>query len=161
MQLTAFRREFNIARWGLDASVCVAAAMSLPSLIRILIFPLEIGPVTVTVLLVSAFVITFSYVLSSVLGKWVIRIRSWSFVWTAVAGSALCAIAQVVQALPATIENHSRYAADASLTFYLIRESFLLFTFVVFFLGSFSLIATVGVRFLWFAFHRLFGWKEV
>lgn len=160
MQLTEFRREFNKNRWGLDVIVCIAAAMSLPILIRIWTFPLKASPLDVTQLLTGFIGITFVYLLGSVLGKWLVRIRSMSFVWTAVVGSVLYAIVKTVLVLPGEIEHHGRFFADSTLTGYLIKYLVPPFIFVVFVFGGFSLIATLGVRLFCVAF-RLLGSKEV
>ena len=155
MQLTEFKYEINKARWGIDVIVCIAATISLPLLISIWTFPLESSPLTFTGLLPVAVAVAVIYFLSSIIGKWVVRVRSRSFVWTAVAGALLCATVQVVLALPDAIEYHSRLVLDKSLTHYLIVYSAPRFFLLAFVLGGFSLIATVSVRLLLAVFRLL------
>lgn len=148
MQLTGIRREFATARWELDVVICVAAALSLPFLMRILAFPLKAAPITITQLIAGATAITLAYLLSALLAKWLIRIRSWSFVWVALVGSMLYAIVRVMAGLPAENEYHSRFLTDISLTAYLYNYSVGTFIFVAFFFGGFSLIVSSFARIL-------------
>ena len=148
MQLTEFSREFGKARWGLDVLVCIAAAVSLPFLIGIWTFPLDASPVTFSGFMAGTAAIAFAYLLSSLLGKWIMRISSWSFVWVAAGGSVLYAIVRVIEDLPAAIDYHNRFVADSTLTVYLISYSVPTFILVVLLFGGFSLIASSFVRIL-------------
>ena len=154
MQFSELKHEFNKARWGIDIIVCIVTAVSLPLLFRLLTFPLEATPLVITKLLTSVAVITFLYLLSSVIGKWVLRIRSKSFLWTPVAGALLCAITQAIFALPSAIEYYSRFVQDKSLIRYLIGYSVPGIIFIVLVLGGFSLASTVAFRLLFAIFSH-------
>lgn len=149
MQLTGFRIEFAKARWGLDMIVCIAAAVSLHLLITIWTFPFETSPLDVSQLLAKVVSIIVAYVLSSVLGIWVLRIHARSFVWTAVAGTITYAILEVALILPRAIEYHGRFGVDSSLIGYLLRNSIPPFILILILFGGVTLIVSSFVRILW------------
>ncbi len=153
MQLTEFKREFDEARWGADAIVCIVAAISLPLIIRLLTFPLEAAPLNFPLVFTGVIGITIIYLLGSALGKWVIRTRFKSYIWIPVTGSLLYAIVKVTLALPSVIEYHSRFHSDEMLLVYLVNDLTPGFIFTVVVFGGYSLIATMVFRFLFAVFR--------